>query len=200
VPLNAEWLACSMITRGIHSLALVHLPTRTLRPMETPFRVISQLRAVDEHRVVFVGTRFDEPSALVLMDVSGAKKGAAPKWQVLKRSSDVVQNGTVPRDYLSQAQTVEFPTTLPDGSKSTAHAIVYPPLNPCYAAPTGAAPPAIILAHGGPTSAADAGLNLGVQFWTTRGFLGACRGMQRGSTSSQCAVSLQCQLRRQHRM
>ncbi|PWN45390.1 hypothetical protein IE81DRAFT_320139 [Ceraceosorus guamensis] len=184
--LNASWIACTVITRAIHSLALVHLPTRTLRRLDTPFRTISQLRAVDEQTIVFVGTRFDEPAALVAMDLSlaldASQKGEVrPGWIVLKRSSDVITNGTVPRAYLSEAVPVEFPTVLPNGDKSTAHAIVFPPKNAQYVAPRGSAAPAIILAHGGPTSAADAGLSLLVQFWTTRGFL-VCTVNYGGST------------------
>lgn len=181
-PLSARWLACAPITRGIHSLALIDLPSRILRKLTTPFRVVEQLRAVDECTIVFVGTRHDEPAALILMDLAPALAGTGePTWRVLKRSSEIIINGTVPRNLLSEAVPVEFPTTSPDGKPSTAHAIVFPPLNPAYVATAGAAPPAIILVHGGPTSAADAGLSLQVQFWTSRGFL-VCAVNYGGST------------------
>ncbi|MCD9623700.1 S9 family peptidase [Rhabdothermincola salaria] len=51
-----------------------------------------------------------------------------------------------------------------------AHALHYPPTNPEVVAPAGEAPPLIVMIHGGPTSAARPQLNLGVQFWTSRGF------------------------------
>jgi len=51
-----------------------------------------------------------------------------------------------------------------------AFGIHYAPTNPHYRGPRGSLPPAIVLAHGGPTSMADAGLKMRVQFYTTRGF------------------------------
>lgn len=94
-----------------------------------------------------------------------------PAWTVIKRSSTIVHDGTVDAAYLSRADTIEFPTELPNGMPATAHAVVYAPKNKDYIAPTGSAPPAIIMSHGGPTAHYGAGLALELQYWTTRGFL-----------------------------
>jgi dipeptidyl aminopeptidase/acylaminoacyl peptidase len=51
-----------------------------------------------------------------------------------------------------------------------AFGIHYAPTNPSYRGPRGGLPPAIVLAHGGPTSMTDAGLKMRVQFYTSRGF------------------------------
>jgi dipeptidyl aminopeptidase/acylaminoacyl peptidase len=51
-----------------------------------------------------------------------------------------------------------------------AFGIYYAPANPGYRGPQGALPPAIVFAHGGPTSMTDAGLKMRVQFYTSRGF------------------------------
>ena len=48
--------------------------------------------------------------------------------------------------------------------------IHYPPTNPSYQGPRGTLPPALVLAHGGPTSMTDAGLKMRVQYYTSRGF------------------------------
>ena len=45
----------------------------------------------------------------------------------------------------------------------------YPPHNADYAAPDGEKPPLLVKCHGGPTSAASSTLNLGIQYWTSRG-------------------------------
>ena len=50
------------------------------------------------------------------------------------------------------------------------HALYFPPANPAYTPEPSTAPPLIVLAHGGPTSAARSQLNLGRNFWTSRGF------------------------------
>jgi dipeptidyl aminopeptidase/acylaminoacyl peptidase len=49
-------------------------------------------------------------------------------------------------------------------------AIHYAPRNANHDAPAGTLPPALVLAHGGPTSMTDAGLKMRVQYYTSRGF------------------------------
>jgi dipeptidyl aminopeptidase/acylaminoacyl peptidase len=51
-----------------------------------------------------------------------------------------------------------------------AFGIHYAPTNPDYRGPAGALPPAVVFAHGGPTSMTDAGLKMRVQYYTSRGF------------------------------
>jgi dipeptidyl aminopeptidase/acylaminoacyl peptidase len=48
--------------------------------------------------------------------------------------------------------------------------IHYAPRNAQHQGPKGALPPALVLAHGGPTSMTDASLKMRVQFYTSRGF------------------------------
>jgi dipeptidyl aminopeptidase/acylaminoacyl peptidase len=67
---------------------------------------------------------------------------------------------------ISKGQVREF--RRPDGQ--TVYGIHYPPRNPGCRGPAKAAPPALVLAHGGPTSMTDAGLKMRVQFYTSRGF------------------------------
>jgi dipeptidyl aminopeptidase/acylaminoacyl peptidase len=50
------------------------------------------------------------------------------------------------------------------------YGIYYPPASPTHKGPQGALPPALVLAHGGPTSMTDAGLKMRIQFFTSRGF------------------------------
>jgi dipeptidyl aminopeptidase/acylaminoacyl peptidase len=51
-----------------------------------------------------------------------------------------------------------------------AHALYYRPANPAMAGPEGERPPLLVLAHGGPTGAARTHLDLGIRYWTSRGF------------------------------
>jgi dipeptidyl aminopeptidase/acylaminoacyl peptidase len=46
----------------------------------------------------------------------------------------------------------------------------YAPVNAHHRGPSGAAPPALIFVHGGPTAMTDRGLKLRIQFFTSRGF------------------------------
>ncbi|WOX05815.1 S9 family peptidase [Microbulbifer pacificus] len=67
--------------------------------------------------------------------------------------------------WFSRAQPVSFRE-----SDRVVHAFYYPPCNPRYTAPAGEKPPLIVFGHGGPTGSTSAGLNLKVQYWTSRGF------------------------------
>jgi dipeptidyl aminopeptidase/acylaminoacyl peptidase len=61
---------------------------------------------------------------------------------------------------------IEFPTAR----GLTAHAFVYPPRHPEYTGMPGEQPPLIVIGHGGPTAATTARFEMGLQYWTTRGF------------------------------
>lgn len=68
--------------------------------------------------------------------------------------------------FLAPPERLRFPTA--DGED--AHALYFAPANPAHTIPTGERPPLVVLAHGGPTSAARSQLNLARRFWTSRGF------------------------------
>ena len=79
----------------------------------------------------------------------------------------------------SRARIVSWPTR--DGEK--AHGYYFAPNNPDFQAPQGTLPPLIVNVHGGPTSAARPGLDMAMQFWTSRGFA-VLDVNYRGSTGS----------------
>jgi dipeptidyl aminopeptidase/acylaminoacyl peptidase len=67
---------------------------------------------------------------------------------------------------LSRPEPIQFPSA---GGR-TAHALFYRPQNPAGQAPPEARPPLLVAIHGGPTSCARPELDLGLQYWTSRGF------------------------------
>jgi dipeptidyl aminopeptidase/acylaminoacyl peptidase len=67
---------------------------------------------------------------------------------------------------ISRAEPIEFDAG--DGRRS--HAFYYPPTHTDIEADDSERPPLLVLSHGGPTGAASAAFNLGIQFWTSRGF------------------------------
>jgi dipeptidyl aminopeptidase/acylaminoacyl peptidase len=67
--------------------------------------------------------------------------------------------------FLSQPESIEFPTAC----GLAAYALFYPPRNPDFDPPPGERPPLLVKSHGGPTDAASTALDLGVQYWTSRG-------------------------------
>jgi dipeptidyl aminopeptidase/acylaminoacyl peptidase len=105
----------------------------------------------------------------VFIGASAAAEPAVVRLDPATGNSEVLRP---PRDlglddgWLSVPEHVEFPTT--DGE--TAYALFYPPTNPECEGPPGERPPLIVVIHGGPTAAARPMLQLGIQYWTSRGF------------------------------
>lgn len=75
----------------------------------------------------------------------------------------------MPAAFPEASVSVGLPIDFPSRA-GTAHAFWYPPKNRDYKGPAGELPPLIVLSHGGPTSMANNGYSLGIQWWTTRGF------------------------------
>jgi dipeptidyl aminopeptidase/acylaminoacyl peptidase len=152
---DAETLIASYTRNGIWHLARIDLPTGKMTAIVTPYTNISNVRAGDGF-VAFIGGAADLPTAVVRVDLTNGQ------WQLLRQSHAL----TVDRRYISQPQMVEFPTD----NDLTAHAIYYPPQNGDFVAPTDERPPLLVLSHGGPTAHSSTALNLGIQYWTSRGF------------------------------
>jgi dipeptidyl aminopeptidase/acylaminoacyl peptidase len=154
-----ERLVCSYSRGGLGHLAMLDLTNATLTPIETPFTEFGSLRAGND-RAVFRAAAPDHPGSIVALDL------ASGRHAVLKRATDILDRGALHlADYLTPAVSVEFPTV--DGE--TAFGLFYSPHNPDYAPRVHELPPLLVKCHGGPTSAASSALNLGIQFWTSRG-------------------------------
>ncbi len=126
-------------------------------PVATPFTSFSSVRPYGARGVVAVAASATEAAALVRIDL--ARGGV--EVEVLRRSRAT----DFDPDYLSVPRPVTFPT---DGGLE-AHALHYPPVNRDFEAAEGELPPLVVMSHGGPTSAARTELNLGIQYFTSRG-------------------------------
>ena len=155
--LDDRRIACSYVERGVWHIGIIDADAGTLMPLDLPYSEMGrgELRASGQ-RVVFIAGAPDKPMSLLSLDMAS---GSA---ETLQQAHDL----EVDSAYLSAPQPVEFETT---GGR-TAHAFYYPPRNPAYAAPEGEKPPLLVKSHGGPTAAASIALDLGIQFWTSRGF------------------------------
>ncbi|HEY7300335.1 MAG TPA: S9 family peptidase [Xanthobacteraceae bacterium] len=156
---GARRIVCAYSSAGLGRLAALDLESKALRPVETPFTEFGSVRA-DGDRVVFRAGAPDRPVSIVALDL------ASEPHRIIKKATNVLDQPDLHlADYLTMPKPVEFPTT--DGA--TAFGLFYPPHNPDYAAADGENPPLVVKCHGGPTSAASSTLNLGIQFWTSRG-------------------------------
>src|SRR5262245_47893646 len=154
-----ERIVCSYSQGGLGRLAMLDLANESLTPVATPFTEFGSMR-VEGDRAVFRAGAPNHPASVVALDL------ASRRHSVPKRATDILDRAYLDLgDYLTRVEIVEFPTT----SGETAFGLFYPPRNPDYAPAPEERPPLLIKCHGGPTSAASSTLNLGIQYWTSRG-------------------------------
>ena len=150
-------IACSYVDRGEWNLAIVDPVSGQLTRLDVPFTEMGrgELRTIGK-RIVFSAGAPDKPMTMAALDVSTGM------LETFRRAHDLEVDGA----YLSDPEAIELETT--GGDK--AHAFYYPPCNPDFEGPRDEKPPLLVKSHGGPTAAAQIALDLGIQFWTSRGF------------------------------
>ncbi|WP_089942812.1 S9 family peptidase [Candidatus Entotheonella palauensis] len=153
--LSPSRMICCYTEQGTWHLASLDTQTLQLDVIETPYTDISGLHAA-AGRVVFTAGSPTQAAAIVQLDPN------TQALTTLRRANDL----DLDPGYISSPEPIEFPTA----QGRTAHALYYAPANRDYTAPAGERPPLIVKSHGGPTSAAPTTLNLGIQYWTSRGF------------------------------
>jgi len=153
--IDAQTIGCLWTDKGVWHSGFINIASGQLSKMDCPY---SSIHAA----CCFQGS---------LYMVAGA--AAIPSEVVRVSSSDQMLNtiyapATLDIDPqgLSQPQSILFPSA--DGQQ--VHAFFYPPTNAEYCADKNQLPLVIALCHGGPTGATDSGLNLKIQYWTSRGF------------------------------
>jgi len=136
-------------------LGRIDVASGALTPIDLPYSVIGGVHAGPGRVALTVGSPTEAP-ALVTMDLASGER------TVIRRTTDLA----IDPAFLSVAEAVEFET---EGGL-TAHAYLYRPANGDCVAPEGELPPLLVKSHGGPTSATEPSLQLGTQYWTSRGF------------------------------
>src|SRR6266849_2385250 len=138
---GARRIVCAYTTAGLGQLATLDLTTGTLQAIETGFTEFGSVRA-DGNRLVFRAGAPDRPTSIVTLDLQSGQ------YRILKQATDLLDRAELHIvRYLTKVEPVEFPTT----------------------GGTDERPPLLVKCHGGPTSSASSTLNLGIQFWTSRG-------------------------------
>jgi dipeptidyl aminopeptidase/acylaminoacyl peptidase len=115
--------------------------------------------------------RIDDPVAFASgFAASIGRPVAAPAIMRLAKGSLAPVSPSLPAEvepaFISRGEVREF--RRPDGK--VVYGIYYAPKSATHRGPTRAAPPALVLVHGGPTSMTDAGFKARIQFYTSRGF------------------------------
>jgi dipeptidyl aminopeptidase/acylaminoacyl peptidase len=139
---------------GLDRLGVMKPGEDRFTPVDLPFTVLNSIRP-SRTGVVAIAAGAAQAPAVVEIDLPEGNS------RVIRRSREL----TIPAEMISEPRAIEFPT---EGGL-TAHALFYAPHHPEYTGVEGEQPPLIVISHGGPTSATWSALNLGIQFWTTRG-------------------------------
>jgi len=162
---DADTAVCTYLRDGSMTVARLDLVGGALEPLCT-FANAYSLHVHLAHAIFIAGAATEHEAVMHL--------------NLADRSLHMLYSGStlqVDPAFLSAPEVVSFPTS----DNVIVHAFYYPPLNPFYQAPADELPPLIVFSHGGPTGATDGALQLGVQYWTSRGF-GVLDVNYRGST------------------
>ncbi len=150
-------LVCAASEHGVDRLVVVGRDGRISRlavPWQAIWMVVSDPARTD--RVWLIAGAPSLPTAVVELELDSGR------WTALRQSvTDVL-----PPEWISSPQPLTFPTD----SGREAYAFYYPPTNPEFQAPPDERPPLLVFCHGGPTGHVRPDYNLGIQFWTSRGF------------------------------
>lgn len=150
-------LVVSYIEGGRTRLAILDADTGHVEPIDLPYTEILSVRVNADCVLVRAGAP-DRPLSVVRIGMD------SHTVEVLRRSTDVAEDPAI-RACISLPAQIEFPS----GDRS-AYGFYYAPHNPEFTADANELPPLIVKSHGGPTAAASSTLNLGIQYWTSRGY------------------------------
>ncbi len=149
-------ILCSYLKDGFYRLAVLDVRSKSIKDVENPFTEVSYVES-NNRNVVFIAGSPSTPDEIFLFD---------PRSSKFETIYPETSGEKLDPLYLSLPTSIEFPT---EGNK-TAYALYYPPKNDGYEAGDGSLPPLMVISHGGPTSRCHSDLNLGIQYWTSRGF------------------------------
>ncbi|MCU1454535.1 MAG: peptidase prolyl oligopeptidase active site domain protein [Acidimicrobiales bacterium] len=156
-PLADGRLACSITRSGLTGLAVIE-PDGRLVEATAGFTAVEQVVAQGDEAIVVAAP----PDGELRPYRCRIAADGTTELELLRPGRDL---GIEPA-WFSVPEPIEFAST----AGRRAHALYYPPTNPEVQGAEGELPPLLVLSHGGPTSAARARLDLGRQFWTSRGF------------------------------
>jgi dipeptidyl aminopeptidase/acylaminoacyl peptidase len=141
---------------GMSHLAFIDTEKYELSDAKTEYTDLHYVVARQKYAVMTAGAP-ESPISLVRYDYDSAR------FEILAQAK---LPGEIQLGFISRPEPLEYPTT----GGLTSHALFYPPKNEDYKAPEGDLPPLVVISHGGPTSATTTILNLGIQYFTSRGF------------------------------
>ena len=151
-------IVCTYSKGGFDHVALIRRGSKSVEKIDTDLTCFYPPQIVCDERDqiwVIAGSPSD-PQSVRYLDRTSAR------FTVVHRAFEV----EVERAFLSTSRSINYPSE----AGATAHALFYPPANRDFEGAEGELPPLIVISHGGPTSSTRSHLQLGIQYWTSRGF------------------------------
>ena len=145
-------LWCTWTSGGVDHLGIIR--DGQLDEMPSGFTDFGRLAVTAGGSVVTVAAGWTRQAAVVEIAPDGSHRQLSASEPSALEPSDV----SVPEAFTFDSD---------DGRQ--AHAFFFPPVNSAVTVQPDELPPLIVLSHGGPTGSARSSLDLGIQYWTTRG-------------------------------
>ena len=144
-------IACVFTRAAADGLELLDPSSGELSHIDLPYKAFGSpsIQSLGS-KVYFAAASPTEATALIELDVASGERN------VLRRSSEF----TLDEEYLATPEPVTF---------GGARGFYYAPKNPEFSGPDDERPPLIVYVHGGPTAHVPPILQLGLQYFTTRG-------------------------------
>ena len=151
-------IVCTYSKDGFDHLGRIRPGGSSVEPIETGLTSFypPQFIVGGSGRIGFIAGSATDTQSVRLLDLSTGKV------EVIYTAFEL----TVDPAFISIPHPISYPT---EGG-ALAHALFYPPANRDFTGNEGERPPLIVISHGGPTSATRSHLQLGIQYWTSRGF------------------------------
>ncbi|MBU1086682.1 MAG: prolyl oligopeptidase family serine peptidase [Candidatus Omnitrophica bacterium] len=153
--IDSENIVCAINTKGTWQIAKLNPQTKQLKIIASDYCLIEAVAGLS-NQAIFIASAYNQFSAIVSLDI------VKEQFTHLKQCSDL----QIDSAYFSQPRSISFKAR----ENSLCHAFFYPPCNKDFLAQVGDKPLLLVVSHGGPTAAANPGLNLKIQYWTSRGF------------------------------
>ena len=145
-------LWCTWTSGGVGHLGTIS--DGRLEELPSEFTEFGRLAVTAGGSVVTVAAGWTRRAAVVEIASDGTHRQLSATEPSALKPSDV----SVPEAF-----------TFDSDEGRQAHAFFFPPANSAVTAQPDELPPLMVLSHGGPTGSARSSLDLGIQYWTTRG-------------------------------
>lgn len=162
------------ITRATSQLVLIDTESMSVRQLDLPYVFVYEIRRASPTSFLVVGSSTTFPEELALITLM-------PSSETKREVLTSMATNNLPLEYVSIPRELTAPQKYGPLTDGHVHMFYYEPRNPNFKSGKEGPPPCLVSVHGGPNGNVNPGLNLDIQYWTTRGYA-VCDVNYTGST------------------